>query len=126
VQSLHTQPFKRGHAVEDKDKSKKTKGDGAKSEKSKTDVWRDLERAAQIAEAAAAEARRCADQIGSDIARELIEQHKGAAVELDGQMYTPKKRASREVKDSEGKLTVKAPKLPYQLVRYAPKSSVEI
>ena len=104
-----------------------TKGtEKPKAEKSKTDVWRGLERDAQIAEAAAIEARRCADQIGSDIARELIESHKGAAVELDGQMYTPKKRASREVKGADGTVTTKAPKLPYQLVKYVPKSSVEI
>lgn len=100
----------------------KTKGDGAKAEKSKLDVWRKLERDAQIAEAAAAEARRCADQVGSDIARELIQVHKGAAVELDGQMYTPKKRATKTLNDG----TIKEPKLPYQLVKYVPKSSVEI
>jgi hypothetical protein len=96
--------------------------DKPKVEKSKTDVWRGLERDAQIAEAAATEARRCADQIGSDIAKELIESHKGNAIELDGQMYTPKARATRTLTDG----TVKVPRLPFQLVRYAPKSTVEI
>jgi hypothetical protein len=104
-----------------------TKGtEKPKAEKSKTDVWRGLERDAQIAEAAAIEARRCADRIGSDIARELIESHKGAAVDLDGQMYTPKKRAPREVKGEDGQVTVKPPVLPFQLVKYTPKTKVEI
>ena len=66
-----------------KSEDEKTKGAEAKTEKSKTDTWRDLERFAKDSEVVAADARRRADEIGSDIAKELIEQHKGAAIDLD-------------------------------------------
>ena len=108
------------------DEPKTEQSDAPKADRSETDIWRDSERAAQEAERNAESARVIANSLGSSLAKKLVEQHKGSAVELDGQLYTPKKRASREAKNEEGAKEAKAPVVPFQLVKYAPKYSVDI
>ena len=87
--------------MEEKDKSKKTKG-----EKSQTEQWRDAERDAQAKERAAELAREKANSLAAALAKELIDNHSSACVELDGVKYAPKAGATRVLKDG----TNKAPK----------------
>lgn len=103
--------------MDEKDKTKKSKG-----EKSQTDQWRDAERAAWIAEANAESARSKANFLASDLAKELIDKHSGACVELDGHKFAPKAGATRVFKDG----TSKAPRYPYQLVRTKDKGVVDV
>jgi hypothetical protein len=102
---------------DEKETTKKTKG-----EKSLTDRWREAERAAKQAEDDAEMARQKANDLGSELAQQLIEKHKGAMVELDGVKYAPKAGATRSMKDG----TTKAPKWPYQLARTKDKGIVEV
>lgn len=103
--------------MEEKDKSKKTKG-----EKSQTEQWRDAERDAQAKERAAELAREKANGLAAALAKELIDNHSSACVELDGVKYSPKAGATRELKDG----TTKAPRYPFQLVRAKDKGIVEV
>lgn len=102
---------------DEQEKTKKNKG-----EKSKTEQWREAERAAQAAERAAEEARDKANSLASSLAKELIENHGGANIELDGVKYSPKAGATRKLKDG----SVQAPKYEYQLARTKDKGIVEI
>jgi hypothetical protein len=101
----------------EKKDSKKSKG-----EKSQTDQWREAEREAQKLERAAEVAREKANALASPLAGELIANHGGANVELDGVKYTPKAGATRKLKDG----TTKGPKHPFQLVRTKDKGVVEV
>lgn len=103
--------------MDKEDKVKKNKG-----EKSQTDQWRDAERVAQVAEANAEVARSKANFLASDLAKELIDKHGGACVELDGHKFAPKAGATRALKDG----TSKAPRYPYQLVRTKDKGVVDV
>jgi hypothetical protein len=103
--------------VEPKEDKKKTKG-----EKSQTDQWREAERAAQASERTAEAAREKANTLASGLAKELIDNHGGAFVELDGVKFAPKAGAVRNLKDG----TSKAPKFAYQLVRTKDKGTVEV
>jgi hypothetical protein len=103
--------------VDEKDKTKKSKGD-----KSQTDQWRDAERAAQAAERTAEALREKANTLASGLAKELIDNHGGAFVELDGVKYAPKAGAVRKLKDD----TTKAPRYAYQLVRTKDRGTVEV
>lgn len=98
-------------------KDKKSKG-----EKSQTDQWRDAERDAQAKERAAETARDKANSLASSLAKELIDNHGGAYVELDGAKYAPKAGATRNLKDG----STKAPKYPFQLARTKDKGVVEV
>ncbi len=102
--------------MDDKDKSKK------KGEKSQTDQWRDAERDAQAKERAAEAARDKANGLATALAKELIDNHSSACVELDGVKYAPKAGATRILKDG----TSKAPKHAHQLVRTKDKSIVDV
>lgn len=102
---------------EDKDGSKKTKAD-----KSQTDQWREAERDAQAKERAAEAARDKANALASGLAKELIDNHGGASVELDGAKYSPKAGATRKLNDG----TSKAPKFPFQLARTKDKGVVDV
>jgi hypothetical protein len=99
------------------DDKKKTKG-----EKSQTDQWREAERAAQASERTAESLREKATTLASGLAKELIDNHGGAFVELDGVKYAPKAGAVRKLADG----TTKAPRYPYQLVRTKDKGTVEV
>lgn len=103
--------------MDEKDKTKKNK-----SEKSQTDQWRDAERDAQTKERAAEAARDKANSLATTLAKELIDNHSSACVELDGVKYAPKAGATRVLKDG----TSKAPKYAYQLVRTKDKSIVDV
>lgn len=102
---------------DEQEKTKKNKG-----EKSKTEQWRESERAAQVAERAADEAREKANSLASALAKELIDNHGGSSVELDGVKYSPKAGATRKLKDG----SMQAPKYEYQLARTKDKGVVEI
>jgi hypothetical protein len=93
-----------------------------KIEKSQTEQWREAEREAQKLERAAEVAREKANALASPLAGELIANHGGANVELDGVKYAPKAGATRTFKDG----TTKAPRYPYQLVRTKDKGVVEV
>jgi hypothetical protein len=76
----------------------------------------------------AAESRAVADadadaeaKIESDIAKTLIEQHKGARITIGGVTYQPKRSAERTSKKTGEK---KAPAHPYQLVRVNDRETV--
>jgi hypothetical protein len=103
--------------MDPKEEKKKTKG-----EKSQTDQWREAERAAQAAERTAESLREKANTLASGLAKELIDNHGGAMVELDGTKYAPKAGATRNLKDG----ATKAPKFAYQLVRTKDKGTVEV
>ena len=103
--------------MDKKDKSEKTKG-----EKSQTEQWRDAERDAQAKERAAELAREKANGLAATLAKELIDNHSSACVELDGVKYAPKAGATRVLKDG----TSKAPKYAYQLVKTRDKSIVDV
>ena len=103
--------------MDEKDKVKKNKG-----EKSQTDQWRDAERDAQTKERAAEAARDKANSLATTLAKELIDNHSSACVELDGVKYAPKAGATRALKDG----TNKAPKYAHQLVRTKDKSIVDV
>lgn len=102
--------------MEPKDKSK------SKGEKSQTDQWRDAERDAQTKERAAEVAREKANGLAATLAKELIDNHGGAYVDLDGVKYAPKAGATRKLSDG----TSKPPKYAHQLVRTKDKGIVEI
>lgn len=103
--------------MDPKEDKKKTKG-----EKSQTDQWREAEREAQKLERAAEAAREKVNTLASGLAKELIDNHGGSFVELDGCKYAPKAGATRNLKDG----TTKAPRYPYQLVRTKDKGTVEV
>lgn len=91
-------------------------------DKSQTNNWRDDERDAQTKERAAELARAKANASADALASELINNHSGACVELDGVKYQPKAGATRVLKDG----TNKAPKYAFQLVRTKDKVLVEV
>lgn len=99
------------------------KQDQPAKEKTDFDRWREAEREARAAEKLAQEKRELADSLGSIIAKKLIDDHKGATIDLDGESLTPKKSATRTSK-KDG--SVKPPAYPYQLVSYKAKASADV
>lgn len=102
--------------------TKPDKQETSQKEKTETDHWRDAQRNALIQEDIAKRAREKADELGSALAKKLCENHNGATVDLDGNLYAPKQSAGRKQPDG----TIKSPRLSHQLVTYRPKSSVDI
>lgn len=84
--------------------------------------WRIEQRKADAARAAYEAQEHIANDLGSQVAKKLIDEKGGAPIVLDGVTFQPKKTATR--KNSDG--TPKPSEFPYQLVRKGNKEAVEV
>lgn len=105
---------------------KEEKTTGAGKPKSKGDQWREAMRKTLRAKAEFLAAKEESDRLGNDVSKALIDEHKGAPIELDGVKYKPKKGTSRKVTGDDGTVSMKAPKYAYILVCASSLDTVDV
>lgn len=86
------------------------------------DQWRNAQRKAIASGEVHKNEERAANDLASQVAKKLIEEHGGAPIVLDGVTYQPKKSPIR--KDGDG--NHKTPEFPYMLARKGDKAAVEV